>query len=97
MLLHRFALDEVHYEVAASYVCKLFVDARKVGMCQTGQQQGFAIESGCRFGKFLGAETTLTHFFDGDEPVAKLEICGFVNSPKTTLADLLKNAITLLE
>src|SRR5579875_1238287 len=97
MLLHRFTFDEVHHQVPASHVGELFVDTWEIGVRQAGQQHGLAIESGSSLGKLLGAEIILAHLLNGDEPVAELEIGGFIDGPKTTLADLLQDTIALLE
>ncbi len=97
MLLHRFAFDEVHHQVPASHVGELFVDTWEIRVRQAGQQHGLAVESGSSLGKFLGTEIILAHLLNGDEPVTELEISGFIDGSKASLADLLQDTIALLE
>src|SRR5258708_400970 len=66
-------------------------------MAQLCQQERFAFEGFGVLSHLLGREAVLTHFFDGDEAVAKGAVGCLVHGSEPALADLGDDAIALLE
>ena len=89
VIFQRLTLDIIHDEVPTPHIRELLIDARQVGMGQSRQQHGFALEGFGRLDQFLRTQAALAHLLDRHLPVAKLEISRLVDRAEPALAYLL--------
>jgi hypothetical protein len=88
------ACDKVHYDVGATMLGKVVVNARQVGMYEIRKQKRFTLKGCGSLGQFLGTEAILVHFFDRYEAMAEKRIFRLVDSPKATGTYLADDTIT---
>src|SRR5579884_479450 len=96
-LFQRLPLNELHHEVGATCIGKVFMNMGQVIMLQAGQQQRFTFEGLCRDGQFLWLQCILAHLLHCHQPIAQLHICSFIYSPKTTTPHLTQDDVAASE